>query len=139
MTLDETSKAQTCINWIAHGPIFVHFDSKRPDVLVPDWIRKVKTIVIFGFDLPVPICDLRIDQTAISGTLSFDRLPVHCVIPWPAVYKVRSDALDASRIWSEDVPPALRAELLAEKEKRRQTEDALALKAQLRLIKGGAS
>lgn len=140
MTLGSAAaKAETCMNWMAHGPIFVHFDSTRLDVRVPNWIRSVKTTLIFGFDLAVPICDLCVNQHSISGTLSFERTPQWCDIPWSAVYKIRSDALGAVRAWVDDVPAKLQGELIAEVDKRKQTEKMLTLKSQLRVIKGGAS
>ena len=34
---------------------------------------------------PVPIRDLELDDDGLSVTLSFNRTPFHCVIPWVAV------------------------------------------------------
>lgn len=41
-----------------------------------------------GWRLPVPIPDLRLDEAGISGTLSFQRTPHPCQLPWASIVQV---------------------------------------------------
>ncbi len=41
-----------------------------------------------GFRMAVPVPDLVIDDSGITGTLSFDRTPFACHFPWPALMQV---------------------------------------------------
>lgn len=43
-------------------------------------------ILQFGYDMMIPIPDLRLDDAGIYGTLSFDRESFHVTVPWHAVY-----------------------------------------------------
>ena len=41
-----------------------------------------------GYRMAVPIPDLRVDEEALRGTLSFSRSPFYCEIPWAAVMQL---------------------------------------------------
>jgi hypothetical protein len=54
--------------------------------------------------MTVPIPDLVIDDDGISATLSFNRTPFLCRVPWTAVFAlVGPDKL--GKVWPEDAPP----------------------------------
>jgi hypothetical protein len=54
--------------------------------------------------MPVPIPDLRLDEEGMSCTLSFNRTPFFCVVPWPSVYAMVGDD-GRGMVWPDDVPP----------------------------------
>jgi hypothetical protein len=60
-----------------------------------------------GYDLPVPIPDLTIDDTGVRATLSFRREPFLCSVPWAAIYLI-VDAESRGMLWEEDVPAQTR-------------------------------
>jgi hypothetical protein len=54
--------------------------------------------------MPVPSPDLRLDEAGMSCTLSFNRAPFHCVVPWGSVYAMVGDD-GRGMVWPDDVPP----------------------------------
>ena len=74
------------------GSVYVTLDARHAGVSVPSVFsdRSMLTLHI-GNNMPVPIPDLAILESGISATLSFDREPHLCVIPWAAVYALSSD------------------------------------------------
>jgi hypothetical protein len=93
---------------LLHGPsVYVHLDPRRPGVVVPAWFKKQPQLVLqVGTNLAVPIPDLSIDEAGVSCTLSFNRAPFFCRMPWTAVYALVGED-GRALIWPEDVPPEL--------------------------------
>jgi hypothetical protein len=109
----EQQKADVVLNWIPHGLVRVHFDARRLDVRVPRHLRKQANVVLeWGFNLPRPIVDLKIDQEAISGTLSFGGSTAFCMLRWAAVFCVTSPTLDKVAVWLNDAPGEVQREVL---------------------------
>jgi hypothetical protein len=53
--------------------------------------------------MAIPIPDLRLDDEGMSCTLSFNRSPFFCVVPWTSVFAIVGD--DArGMVWPDDVP-----------------------------------
>ncbi len=75
---------------------------------LPDSVRAryVDTVVLHvGYDLPVPIVDLVIDEEGIAGVFSFNRTPTRLYIPWNAVTVAAIDGEGAiSWPYKEDAP-----------------------------------
>lgn len=87
------------------GPVLVHVDARRPDAHVPERFRDDPKLVLrFGYDLRPSIIDLSLDDSAISGTLTFGGVPHRCVLPWQAVYAVVSEVDHKGMVWPDDVP-----------------------------------
>lgn len=130
-------KADAVINWISHGLVRVHVDATRPDVTVPDHVRTKDNVVFeWGFEMSVPITDMKIDHEAISGTLSFgDYGFIFCELPWAAVFCISSPVLDRGGMWLNDAPAKIRRDVLrAIRAKRRSGKRK---GPALRLVKGG--
>jgi len=87
--------------------IYVHLDPRRAGVAVPPWFKKQPQLVLqIGLNMAIPIPDLRLDDEAMSCTLSFNRTPFHCVVPWASVFAIVGD--DAKgMVWPDDVPPEI--------------------------------
>lgn len=103
---------------LLRGDLFIHLDPRVPGVVVPLQFRQRFQLVLqVGFDMPVPIPDLRVDDAGISGTLSFGRAPFTCMVPWDAVYLL-SDSTGRAMIWPDSVPDELREEVEREMGKR---------------------
>src|SRR6185437_11844797 len=56
-----------------------------------------------GMNMPVPIPDLRLDDEGMSCTLSFNRAPFFCVVPWSAVFAMVGED-GRGMVWPDDVP-----------------------------------
>jgi len=86
------------------GDLFVHLDPRREGVMVPPWLRHQAQLVLqVGFNMPIEIPDLKVDETGISGTLSFSRTPFLCVLPWSTIFALVA-ADGSGRVWDEDMP-----------------------------------
>jgi hypothetical protein len=96
---------------LLRGSVFVYMDPRHTAVKVPPWLREQPQLVLqVGLDLPVPIPDLRVDDTGVFGTLSFNRSPFTCVVPWSAVFALVGDD-GMGMVWAEDMPGEIAAEV----------------------------
>jgi stringent starvation protein B len=84
--------------------IYVHLDPRQAAVVVPPWFKKQPQLVLqIGLNMAIPIPDLRLDDDGMSCTLSFNRSPFFCVVPWTSVFAIVGD--DArGMVWPDDVP-----------------------------------
>jgi stringent starvation protein B len=84
--------------------IFVHLDPRQAAVVVPPWFKKQPQLVLqIGLNMPVPIPDLRLDDDGMSCTLSFNRSPFFCAVPWAAVFAMVGED-GRGMVWPDDVP-----------------------------------
>jgi hypothetical protein len=112
-------------------------------VIVPAYLRENHSEVLeWGFDLPKPIPDLKIDADGLSGTLSFGPgLRMFCFVPWSAVFALSSPVLDRGMTWLSDAPIEVQREILANAGRRANTKvktdrnQARQMKGHLRLVK----
>lgn len=87
-----------------HGDVLLQLDPRVDGVQVPAGFTDQPLLVLrIGLDMPVPIPDLEIDAGGVSATLSFNRQPHACRIPWDAVFGMVSESGQAL-VWAEDVP-----------------------------------
>lgn len=88
------------------GPsVFVHLDPRRPGVVVPPWFKNKPTLVLqLGMNMAVPIPDLKSDLVGVACTLSFNREPYYCRLPWTAIFALIGED-QRGMVWAEDVPP----------------------------------
>jgi stringent starvation protein B len=85
--------------------VYVHLDPRGPEVRVPAWFKKQPQLVLqVGMNMAVAIPDLDVGKTALSCTLSFNRRPEFCHIPWEAVYGLVGDD-GRGMIWPDSIPP----------------------------------
>jgi hypothetical protein len=89
--------------------VFIHLDPRSEAVLVPSWFKNQPELVLqVGLGLVPPIVDLDIGAEALSATLSFNRRPEFCKIPWSAIWGLVGDD-GRGMIWPESVPPEVAA------------------------------
>ncbi len=89
---------------LAEGQVYVHLDPRREGVVVPPDLKDGPMLtLVFGRDLPIPIPDLEVDQEAVTGTLSFNRTPFWCKIPWRAIYALSTED-GRALVWPDDLP-----------------------------------
>jgi len=92
-------------------------------VRLPSHLQGEILFVHLGRHLAIPIPDLIFNSEGFSGTLSFDRTPFHCVVPWSAVVAMSTidvlsqhatDTMIVQWPWKAELaksaPPALAAE-----------------------------
>lgn len=101
------------------GSVFLHLDPRRDGVIVPaEYKRQAQLVLQVGLDLPVPIPDLRVDRTGVRGTLSFQRAPFTCSVPWDAVFAVVGGD-GRGMVWPTSMPKEIAVEVEREAERQK--------------------
>lgn len=102
---------------LMQGAVFVHLDPRAGDVFVPEWLKRQPQLVLqIGLSMPVPIRDLRVDDAGVFGTLSFNRSPFTCMVPWHAVFALVGDD-GRGMVWPDSMPPEIAQEVEREAER----------------------
>jgi len=92
--------------------VCIHFDPRREGVIVPAHLRNQSMVSLqFGDCLPIPIRDLNVTDEGITATLSFNRSPFWCSIPWDVIYAI-TDVPGKGIAWVEDIPEDARPDKL---------------------------
>jgi stringent starvation protein B len=123
-------KKDVALALLESSAVFVHLDPRDEQVRVPPWFKKQPQLVLqVGLNMPVPIPDLNLDEQGVSCTLSFNRTPHFCHVPWMAVYALVGED-GRGMVWPEDVPPEVAAQAQAHQKKAEQ-------RAHLRAVPAG--
>ena len=106
-------KKDVALALLERSQVFIHLDPRQKGVVVPTQFRKQPQLVLqIGLEMPIPIPDLEIDDAGIGCTLSFNRAPFHCSIPWTAIFALVGDD-GRGMVWPEDVPPEVSSQAQA--------------------------
>jgi stringent starvation protein B len=98
-------KKDVMLKLLEKSGVFVHVDPRRDGVSVPNWFSTQPELVLqVGLNMAVAIPDLEVDDEGIFCTLSFNRRPFYCRLPWHAVYALVSDEDRRGVVWPEDAP-----------------------------------
>lgn len=101
------SKKDVCLALLEQSVVRVFLDPRREGVTIPVWLKKQPQLLLdVGLNMPIPIPDLHVGEDALTCTLSFNRAPFFCVVPWTSVFALVGDA-DRGMIWPDDVPTEL--------------------------------
>jgi stringent starvation protein B len=97
---------------LLEGPsMFVHLDPRRAGVVVPKrFLDKPQLVLQIGLNMFIPIPDLKVDDEGITCTLSFDRAPFWCRMPWSAIYALVGED-GRGMMWPNDIPPEVVAQM----------------------------
>lgn len=102
---------------LEQSTIFVHLDPRSDEVKVPSWFKKQPQLVLqVGLNMAVRIPDLDIGDEALSCTLSFNRSPHFCWIPWGAVFALVGEN-GRGMVWPDDVPKEVAAQAAQQQKK----------------------
>jgi hypothetical protein len=125
-----SAKQEFAIALLQESSVFVHLDPRREGVIVPGWLKKQPQLVLqVGLNLAVRIPDLDIGELAICCTLSFNRSPFFCRVPWSSVFGLVGED-GRGRIWPEDVPLEIAAQMQQQASKEATKEAAKAQRQQ---------
>jgi hypothetical protein len=104
MSGDPPSKREQLLKLLERGSVFVHLDPRRESVVVPDWLaRKPQLVLQLGLNFAIPIPDLEVDEYGVRCTLSFNRSPFHCTLPWVAIYALVAEDGQVT-VWPTELP-----------------------------------
>jgi len=108
-------KKDVALALLEQASMYIHLDPRADTVQVPAWFKKQPQLVLqVGLNMAVRIPDLHVDEQGLSCTLSFNRSPFFCMIPWPAVFALVGENGQAM-VWAEDVPAEVAAQAQAQK------------------------
>src|SRR3954468_19500778 len=100
-------KKEVALALLERSNVDVYLDPRARGVVVPPQFRKEPRLILkIGLNMPVPIPDLRLDEESMSCTLSFNRSPFYCVVPWSSVFAMVGDD-GRGMVWPDDVPQEL--------------------------------
>jgi stringent starvation protein B len=86
------TKKQFALAAIIKNSIFIHIDPRKHGVRVPEYLLLKENLILqIGYNMPVPIPDLKITDFGIYATLSFKGMPYECYVPWSAVSAIVSE------------------------------------------------
>lgn len=98
-------KKEVALALLERSSVHVHLDPRLDGVVVPPWFKKKEQLVLqIGLNMPVPIPDLQLDDEGMSCTLSFNRSPFFCIVPWGSVFAIVGED-GRGMVWPDDVPP----------------------------------
>jgi hypothetical protein len=99
-----TAKHAMFFALFAQGEVAVYLDGRRPGVVLPGVLPTLPIVVLtYGPALPVPVVDLRLEETGIGATLSFNRVPSPTFVPWDAVWALAGPG--GAIEFAGDIPP----------------------------------
>src|SRR5215471_7887987 len=95
---------------LLQGPsLYIHLDPRKPDVIVPQYFKKQPQLVLqVGLNMAIPIPDLKVEDDGITCTLSFNRKPFWCRLPWTAVFALVGEDMKGM-VWPDEVPAEVAA------------------------------
>lgn len=107
MTQTLPPKKEVALALLERSNVDVYLDPRAKGVVVPPQFRKEPRLILkIGLNMPVPIPDLRLDEDSMSCTLSFNRSPFYCVVPWSSVFAMVGED-GRGMVWPDDVPQEL--------------------------------
>jgi stringent starvation protein B len=97
-------KKDVALALLQGSSLYIHLDPRKTEVVVPLHFKKQAQLVLqVGLNMAVPIPDLQVDDEGVTCTLSFNRSPFWCRLPWSAVYALVGDD-KRGMIWPDEVP-----------------------------------
>ena len=98
------AKKDVALAFLERSSVYVHLDPRPASVIVPPRFKtQPKLILQVGLNMALPILNLRVDDEGMGCTLSFDRKPFFCVVPWASVFAMVGDD-GRAMVWPDDVP-----------------------------------
>ncbi|HET7542775.1 MAG TPA: ClpXP protease specificity-enhancing factor SspB [Polyangiaceae bacterium] len=108
-------KKDVALALLEQASMYIHLDPRAGSVQVPPSFKNQPQLVLqVGLNMAVAIPDLHVDDQGLSCTLSFNRTPFFCIIPWPAVFALVGENGQAM-VWAEDIPAEVAAQAQAQK------------------------
>jgi stringent starvation protein B len=104
-------KREVALALLEGASLFIHLDPRRAGAVVPKWFTNQPQLVLqVGLNMPIAIPDLTVDEDGVSCTLSFNRSPFWCQLPWGAIYALVGED-GRGMIWPNDVPAEVAAQM----------------------------
>ncbi len=110
-------KKEVALALLERSNVDIYLDPRAEGVVVPPQFKKEPRLILkIGLNMPVPIPDLRLDDESMSCTLSFNRSPFYCIVPWTSVFAMVGED-GRGMVWPDDVPQELAVRVVEENAK----------------------
>jgi stringent starvation protein B len=97
--------------FIDRGKVMVTLDARRPGVTVPTHFAEESQLNL-DFSERFGLADFVYDERGVRASLSFNRQPFFCDVPWSSVYSLFSHAEDGERLtWPRSLPSEILEQL----------------------------
>lgn len=119
-------KKDVALALLERSTVFIHLDPRLENVRVPPRFKRQPQLVLqIGFNMPIPIPDLDLNDDGVTCTLSFSATPHFCSVPWRAVFALVGDD-GRGMVWPDDVPREVAAHVQMQDAKPKATLRAVA-------------
>jgi stringent starvation protein B len=123
------AKKDVALALLERSTVFIHLDPRHDTVRVPPRFKRQPQLVLqIGFNMPIPIPDLDLNDDGVTCTLSFKATPHFCSVPWGAVFALVG-ADGRGMVWPDDVPREVAAHVQTDAPKPRAQLHAVAADA----------
>jgi stringent starvation protein B len=127
-------KKAVALDLLERTSVFVHLDPRRPSVIVPQGFLKQPQLVLqIGLNMAISIPDLDVTDEGITCTLSFNKRPHFCSLPWSSIYALIGEQ-GGGMVWPDDVPPEV-----VSQQRSAAKKDPRARKMNLRAVGGDSA
>lgn len=96
--------------FIAKGKVMVTLDARRTGVTVPSHLADEPQLNL-DFSDRFGLSDFVYDERGVRASLSFNRQPFFCDVPWSSVYALFSHADNERLTWARALPQEILAQL----------------------------
>jgi hypothetical protein len=96
--------------FIQKGKVMVTLDARRPGVSVPRHFAEEQQLNL-DFSERFRLVDFMYDERGVRASLSFNRQPFFCDVPWSAVYALYSHVDNERLTWARSLPQEILEQL----------------------------
>lgn len=97
------TKQQAALRWLKYSMIMVHLLPSMEGVKVPEQFKR-SPVLRLNFSYNFGISDFEVDEKGIRATLSFNKIPFFCDIPWEAIFAMSVENNHRIYVWNDTIP-----------------------------------
>jgi stringent starvation protein B len=103
---ERPEKLRMFARFIDQGMTMISLDARRDGVRVPHHLAG-ELMLNLNFSLRFGIDDFAYDDDGVRASLTFNKVPFFCEIPWSAVYQMTSTVNADRMMWPDSLPAEL--------------------------------
>ena len=103
---ERPEKLRMFARFVDQGMTMVSLDARREGVRVPQHLAG-ELMLNLNFSLRFGIDDFAYDDDGVRASLTFNKVPFFCEIPWGAVYQMTSTVNADRMMWPDSLPAEL--------------------------------
>jgi len=116
------NKKEMLLELLENGLTMLHFNTNHPDLDVPDYLKEDHTLAL-NLSYKFMLSDLDIQEGFIGVTLSFQRVPYFCHLPFDALWGLSQPPGQNLRLFPDCMPVEILFQMMAASAELEPTED----------------